>query len=233
MKRFLPLLLTGLCLSACQTIPAETPGEPIIGSYKALGTEPFWSMKIENGMISFDHLGEVAAKPQSYTARPSFNGWRYVSKEITADVTFEECSDGMSDFTYKDTVIVMVGDRKYEGCGGGVVVPKSLEGTRWRFVSIDGARLASERDAGLLFEKGRLSGGVGCNLMGADYSFGNQKLSVGPVMSTKMGCPDAVNAQEQAFAGVLATLASTEFPGDGSMVLTGSDGAKVVLEQVI
>jgi heat shock protein HslJ len=233
MKHVLPLLAACLLASACQTIPPETQDQKDQTSYRALGTEPFWDLTIEHGTMFFDHGGEVTAKAKSYTARPSFNGWRYVANEMTVDVTFAECSDGMSEYSYKDSVIVMVGDRKYEGCGGGILPPDDMEKTSWRVVSINGAEVAREREAVVSFENGRMSGSIGCNRLGAEYGYKDKKLSFGPMMSTKMGCPDPIGAQEYAFGAVLGEVASTEFPGDATMVLTGKDGVKVVLQQLM
>jgi heat shock protein HslJ len=168
-----------------------------------------------------------------YRATPSFNGWRYVSKKVVADITFTPCSDGMSEFIYKDSVIVMVGDRKYEGCGGGILPPDSMENSGWRVISINGIELPHEREAMLEFAQGRMSGSIGCNRLGAEYGYKDKKLSFGPMISTKMGCPDPIAAQELAFGNLLGGAFSTKFPGDGSMVLTAKDGAEIMLRQIV
>jgi heat shock protein HslJ len=114
-----------LALAACQIIPDARPSEAVEqASYKGLGTEPFWGLTIESGVMTFQRAGEPDVSASSYEARPSFNGWRYVSDRITADVTFTQCNDGMSDNVYKDTVTVMVDNVQYKGCGGGVVTPQ-------------------------------------------------------------------------------------------------------------
>jgi heat shock protein HslJ len=116
------VLAHALALASCQTIPeAQTTGQ---APYKAAGTEPFWGLAIENGGMKFSRAGEKDIGVLGYEARPSFNGWRYASKRITADVTFVRCSDGMSDNTYKDTVTVMVDGMEFKGCGGGIVAPE-------------------------------------------------------------------------------------------------------------
>jgi heat shock protein HslJ len=223
----------GLALAACQSIPDTKGDSGGLAPYKALGTEPFWSLNIDRDKMRFEHEGVVSVGAKDVQARPSFNGWRYSSAKITADVTFTPCSDGMSEFTYKDTVTVMVGKREYKGCGGGIIPPEKLDGTSWQIVSINGANIPSEREAMLRFEDGRISGTVGCNRLGAEYQFADRKLSVGPMMSTKMACPDPVGQQEYAFTLALGNLGSTEFPGDGTMVLTAKDGSRIVLRQSI
>lgn len=114
------LALAALLLASCQTVPAE-PGQT---PYKALGTEPFWGLNIERDGMTFTRAGEPNISVGFYKARPSFNGWRYVSPRIAADVTFTRCSDGMSDNVYKDTVTVQVDSTQYKGCGGGVISTK-------------------------------------------------------------------------------------------------------------
>ena len=53
-----------------------------------------------------------------FEARPSFNGWRYISEKLTVDISFVACSDGMSDRRYQHTVIVFAEGNEYHGCGG-------------------------------------------------------------------------------------------------------------------
>jgi heat shock protein HslJ len=125
MTRIAILCVSTLALAACQIIPdAQTSGAFGQASYKAVGTEPFWGLAIENGVMTFQRADEPNVSVSSYEARPSFNGWRYVSDRITTDVTFVQCSDGMSDNVYKDTVTVMVDNVQYMGCGGGVISPQ-------------------------------------------------------------------------------------------------------------
>ncbi len=232
-QSILIIAAASLPLASCQTVPDTQSPTRTLAPYKALGTEPFWSLNIDKDKMAFEHDGVVSVEAQDVLARPSFNGWRYNSSKITADVTFTECSDGMSDFIYKDTVTVMVGKQEYKGCGGGIVPPEKLDGTSWQVVSIDGVAIPGEREAMLRFEGTRMSGTVGCNRLGAEYGFAAKALSVGPVMSTKMACPDPVGEQEMAFVGLLGGKFSTSLPGDGTMVLTGADGGKVVLRQSI
>jgi heat shock protein HslJ len=231
MKDHLLLLAASALTASCQTVPAASPGEDAPFEYRAIGTEPFWSLTITGNKMVFDHETKVTAT--NIEARPSFNGWRYTSPKMTADVTFTQCSDGMSEWVYKDTVTVMVGKQEYKGCGGGIVPPESLDETEWRILSINGAAIAPDRQARLDFNDGRMNGTVGCNRLGGSYEFLGKKLSVGPIMSTRMACPDPLGAQENAFVRLLGSAFNTEFPGDGSMVLTGKGSAKVVLKQIM
>ena len=103
-----------LCTTACATTP---PG-PATETYRATGTEPFWSVTIANGRMTY----EAADGPTLTLPRPeprtSFNGHRYETSRLTIDVTHAECSDGMSDRRYPDRVMVMVDGKTLHGCGG-------------------------------------------------------------------------------------------------------------------
>lgn len=231
--RYFAVVAAALSLTACATLPEAPPVEAAPATYKALGTEPFWSLAIEGKRMVFTLAGEHHVFGASAVSRPSVNGWRYVSKTITADVAFTPCSDGMSDRTYKDTVTVMVGKKTYKGCGGGVLPPVSLESTVWRIASINGAKIPASQGALVSFGDGRMIGTVGCNRLGSDYTYAGGKLGFGPVMSTRMGCQEPLASQEFAFVSLLGESPATSFTINGALVLTGKEGATVTLEQSI
>jgi len=198
MKLYLPALSL-LLLSACATVPADSDQASATVNYRALGTEPFWSLVITDGEMLLETPDSRPLRSRPFTARPSFNGWRYVSDRMTVDVTFTPCSDGMSDRTYKDSVTVEVGDRVYRGCGGGISAPKNLAGTSWTIESINGQAVHPQQKAQVTFGDGRLSATLGCNRLMAEYSFTKGKLSSGPVASPRMACPEQIAQQETAF----------------------------------
>ena len=233
MIKKLILTVATLALASCQTIADEAPAEGADGGYNALGTEPFWSLNVSGKNMIFSRAGEDDIFGVDTVSRASFNGWRHVSKTITADVTFAQCSDGMSDRTYKDTVTVMVGKETYKGCGGGVLPPASLERTVWRIASINGAEILASQGASVSFGDGRMSGTVGCNRLGSDYTYTNGKLDFGPVMSTRMACQEPLTSQEYALVSLLGALPVTSFTDNGALVLTGKGGGVVILEQSI
>ena len=57
---------------------------------------------------------------------------------LTLDITHLQCSDGMSDRVYADTVMAMVDGETLRGCGGAILPPANLAGTSWSIVAIDG-----------------------------------------------------------------------------------------------
>jgi len=78
--------------------------------------------------------------------------------------------------------------------------------------------------------EGRMSGNVGCNGFGGDYTVDGNTITFGPVMSTMMFC-EGVAEQE---TGTLSVLQNTvTFVIDGSILtITSADGnSSIVLER--
>ena len=125
MNRALPLL--ALVLSGCATAPSAPPLPPSPISddvYRAVGTEPFWSLTIDAVNITFNeaNTGQPVIQPKP---RPiiGFAGEIYQTPRINVNIVHTKCSDGMSDRTYPDKVQVRVDDRAFEGCGGEPIGP--------------------------------------------------------------------------------------------------------------
>ena len=103
---------TSLLMLAALPASAQLGSQP----YRALGTEPFWSLTIDGRTIRY----EPAEGRAVTVARPrpivGFNGERYVTRGLTVDITPLECSDGMSDRTYPFTVTLEIGEDQRNGC---------------------------------------------------------------------------------------------------------------------
>ena len=207
---------SSLSIAAC--VPAAAP-------YKAIGTEPFWSLTIEGETIAFQPMEGAATVAQNVTARPSINGWRYTSDSVSVDVTYSQCSDGMSDTVYKDTVTVLLGTTEYRGCGGGAVTPGAmLSGAAWHFVDIDGQPVVTIGNGvggarpGIQFDQTSIGVNAGCNGGGTVYVSGNSWLKSGLVTATQMACePPLMDQEDAAFA--LVRDARWSVDGEGYLVL--------------
>lgn len=102
--------------AGCATAPAPTGGTD--ATYRALGTEPFWSVTIGGGRMTYDSANGPRFSVPVPASRPTLNGYRYEAPRLTVDVTHTRCSDGMSDRIYADTVLVIVDGEGLRGCGG-------------------------------------------------------------------------------------------------------------------
>lgn len=213
------LLATFLGLAACTTVPAAPPATE---TYRALGTEPFWSVAIESGQMRFEtpEGGFTVAAP---APRTSFNGHRWETRRLTVDVTHAECNDGMSDRRFADTVMVIADGRELRGCGGDILAPTGLADTNWSIVAIDGQPVLGERYQ-LQFTADRLSGQAGCNRLNGSYSQDGETLTIGPVASTRMACPGPAMDHERRALQVLSGTVRATHPDGDTLELSGNGG---------
>jgi uncharacterized membrane protein/heat shock protein HslJ len=193
MKRFVIIPLTALA-AACLAPPPPPPmtPNPPGGVYRAVGTEPFWDLTIdERQMVFTDRGNNVQVSQPTPRVIVGFAGEIYQTPRLNVNIVHAQCSDGMSDRTYRDKVQVDADGHHYNGCGGGAVEPAAgLAGTSWHVVSINGRPTPAIGDYSLRFDQGRLAAKFGCNNMSGTYSQGPDMLSLGPVMATRMACPD-------------------------------------------
>ena len=116
--------LAALTLTACGTPAEETVVAEKLGDYSAIGAEPGWAVDIKDEKIAFtSQNGKDFTLPIDRTKKTDtgwelrgFSGTDNINVYITSG---EECSDGMSDRTYADTVKVEASDSgTLNGCGG-------------------------------------------------------------------------------------------------------------------
>ena len=259
MKRFALLALIAL-LGACATMDGGYGREPA-GSgpfpngpydpnrpsqndqaddapYRAIGTEPFWSLDIDSREMRFSQAsdGRDIVEPTPRVIH-GFAGEIYQGQRIRVNIVHGRCSDGMSDRTYPDKVQVGVDGRQYEGCGGlptggeaaGPLPPPPpgpatpLADSKWRVVAINGRPTPDEPKYRMEFTRDRLSAGFGCNAMGGSYVLDRDMFSAGPLIGTKMACAEpAMNFESQGSA-VLAVPARARF-APGRVTLTNNAG---------
>lgn len=110
-------ILAALLLAGCATLPAA--GEE---TYRALGTEPFWSIAIANGQMRYETPDGGFSVPAP-RGEELGDGRRWETRRITLQSSNRECSDGMSDRRYAQTVRAVVDGRALEGCGGDFTEP--------------------------------------------------------------------------------------------------------------
>lgn len=104
-----------------------------------------------------------------------------------------------------------------------------LDGSEWRFISIDGESAASNA-ANLKFEDERLGANVGCNGIGGPWRVENGRLLAGPLAQTEMYCEGLVWEQEQSTSALL--VAAPEIELDGDRMRLRSRGHFAELERV-
>ncbi|MEO5773138.1 MAG: hypothetical protein ABIQ32_03335 [Sphingomicrobium sp.] len=120
MKKLLPILLV-LGLPACLPAPPPPPitPNPPGGTYRAVGTEPFWSLTVDDQRMVFtDPNTNAVVTERTPSAIIGIAGEIYQTPRINLNIVHARCSDGMSDRVYPDKVQVTVDGRQFNGCGG-------------------------------------------------------------------------------------------------------------------
>jgi len=212
-------------LLALQTGGAvEPPGAP--GSlYRALGTEPFWSVAIGRGQMRFETpTGRPFAVPTP-PATMNANGYVLRTRRLVVEVTRAPCSDGMSDRRYADTVAVIADGRAFRGCGGAVMseAGADLAGSNWAIASIAGTAVSGASYT-IEFTADRISGVAGCNRFSARYTLADDTLAVGPAVVTRMACAPGAMANEGRALSILSGPVRVTRPDANTVVLRGQSG---------
>ena len=102
------------------TETAKSPVMPIPASFRAIGTEPFWSASVEGETLTWsspEQAGDVVVP----VIRTDGDGKATVSgmlegRPLQLDVRYATCSDGMSDTVYPLSVTRRLGSDVHEGC---------------------------------------------------------------------------------------------------------------------
>ena len=95
--------------------PNDPSGET---SYRAIGTEPFWDLEIGRDLIFTDRGNNVSVSQPAPTPINGVAGETYQTSRLEVNIVHRQCSDGMSNRSYPDTVDVRVdGRQRYRGCG--------------------------------------------------------------------------------------------------------------------
>ncbi len=107
----------------------------------------------------------------------------------------------------------------------------SLEGTLWileSYQTSEGETVDAIPDSGAQakFENGEVSGTSGCNRFFGSYEVDGNSISIGPLGSTLMACPEPLMEQEFGFTSSLQSAATHEISDD---TLTLSDAAGEVV----
>ena len=106
----------------------------------------------------------------------------------------------------------------------------SIAGSSWTLSSIDGTAVPSGVQVSLAFSADQqVSGSGGCNAYHTGFTVDGSAITFGEVASTKMHCPDPQGSTEAAYFSALAKVTGWALGSDGSLTLSGADGAPALL----
>jgi heat shock protein HslJ len=125
------------------------------------------------------------------------------------------------------SVIVLV------ACSSGKASP-SISGSDWKLVSygpISNQTPAAEGiDTSLKFgTDGQVSGNMGCNSFGGEYTQKDDQITFGALVSTMMACPEPQMSQEGASFAILTGSVNFTIDGDTLTIVDASGKNGLVL----
>ena len=77
-----------------------------------------------------------------------------------------------------------------------------LNGTNWKLSEMDGEEVLLETDVTIRFQDGEISGSGGCNTYRSSFTLSDDNpylITLSPILSTKMACPDPILSQETTY----------------------------------
>ena len=241
MKTTFALASLALALSACTPYgdpypggyPPAQPAYPGGEIYRAIGTEPFWDLRIGRDMAFTDRGTDFSVTQPTPKPIIGFAGEIYQTPRINVNIVHSRCSDGMSDRSYPDTVQVRVDGRDYRGCGAPTEWFDSMRGVEqsglagdWRVVAING-RPSNGR---LSIRPPILSASFGCNDGRGNGRIDGNRLVVTTMAVTERGCidpdgsPAATMQREEEGFRVVTRTSMAAFSGPDRVRLSNEAG---------
>lgn len=93
----------------------RSPERP--ATYRAVGTEPFWSATIADDKLTLE-MPDMLPRRYGVTGTRRSGTMRWQGDGVVMSATPGTCSDGMSDDAWSDQVQIAMADRVLKGCGG-------------------------------------------------------------------------------------------------------------------
>ncbi len=114
-------------------------------------------------------------------------------------------------------------------CATPPVQPVQEVAGTWVIAQARSEPLLDKRLARLVFEAGgRLTGHTGCNTLSAAYTLAGERLTIGPVATTRRLCPELQREQEDRVLTALELAATARVRPDGILELRDAEGRGVL-----
>ncbi len=124
-------------------------------------------------------------------------------------------------------ILLLIGASVLPGWAG--VTPEGLTGTSWLVEDIGGAGVIDFARTTISFsEDGRVYGDTACNRYNGGVTLDADRMSFGPLISTKRACPEAVMNQESRFLEAMGKVESWALDENGLLFLYDADGQPLI-----
>lgn len=239
---------------------ASCSNQPSAATLDANGNEPFWAVRIEGDLATYRtpwELGGVVYQGGTWS-RLDERHWRYEASRtgtgvtrISLELTETRCVDTMSGAAYPFVAKLTRGDSTLTGCaaeGRGAFertadtargasassrepTAGALTGTAWRLAELSGAAVVDKVQATLEFARGGKAAGSGsCNRFSGSVDVAGDSIRFGPLVTTRMACPDAVMRQEDLYLKALGN--AERYTREGTTLFIHVKGASKPLRFV-
>lgn len=104
------------------------------------------------------------------------------------------------------------------------IAPPPVDGTGWRAVEVRGHRPVAGAEPTVHFAGGRIGGSTGCNSFGGEIEIDGDRVQLGEVATTLIGCEPEISEIEAHFTLALGSVDRITLRADGLLVLSGTDG---------
>jgi putative lipoprotein len=228
--------LSVLMLTACATdplvAPASRPGESASTARLIGPLTPFRCGRQEIAVRANAEQAELTVGGKRYLlqSQRSASGARYASTAYP----------GTSFWSKGDQGMLMIDGQAYPECSqlepttpiadkSGREPPHDLTVREWVVESIDGRGVIDSSRTTLAFAPdGQVAGRAGCNRYSGVYRLQGSTVGFSGVATTRMMCGPALMEQEARFLKTLGLLTAWRLQPDGSLLLTGMDGSKLL-----
>ena len=117
------------------------------------------------------------------------------------------------------------------GCTSINAGPKSFEGTAWRVAAINGQTTPSNDAYRIDFSDGRAGGRFGCNRFSGSYAASGGVIAFGPMIATRMACPDPAMSFENQGLKVMQQSVAMNWTSANRLELSNSTDS-IALERI-
>ena len=203
--------------------------EQSVQPFEARGHEPGWVLRIVDDRITYiGNYGEDTVASSVASVTTTGRATTYITHppgKLTVVVMDSVCADGATGMPHPYSVRITHDAANVNGCGG---EPSSLlVGEQWTVTDVRGTPMTQSPPTMTFMRAGRVAGTTSCNRYSGPDRLSGEGLSFGPMISTKMACPEPRMTQESAFLQGLATVTRFELRADGVLRLLADDGQAI------
>ncbi|MBK1691030.1 META domain-containing protein [Ectothiorhodospira mobilis] len=194
--------------------------------YRASGNEPGWHVDVGTQRVQV--VTDYGARTRSAPRPPiqiRAGGYRLDLPGIPAILTLEEalCRDSATGMPHPHRAVLELPGQRLQGCGGDPMA--LLTGGTWRIEDVAGGGSIDRSRIHITFDpRGRVTGSTGCNRFFGPYTLTGEGLTIGPLATTMMACPQALMDQERRVLQALEGVRRFDRDATGALRLMGGSG---------